>query len=551
MASLNPLTGNLGTRRAAHLLRRASFRYTKAKVDSLATKTAASAVTSLLQAATLQQAQPWYDADNTPGGAVTWMDKDPNNFPDQDFVLRRYVVSWWLNEAFYDPGAGSKMQLFLYQYNVTTANTSLNTNFFDYLSLIRFYQLGNFKKLITKMVADNVMLRYLNNQQNTAANPNENFAREFLELFTIGKGPQKGPGDYTNYTEDDIVQAAKVFTGWRTSDRLLAASLDTETNVAAGQPKPAQHNWEAKKFTAAFQGLSIPAVTAASGKTVQAMRDELQVFIDRVFAQPETAKNFCRRLYHFFVSKKITAEIESDIIAPLANTLISNNFEMKPVLQQLLQSQHFFDADDAASTDEIVGSLIKSPLEIAFNSMAFFNYPIPNPTTATKAHYNTVYGRLIQDAFLTPAGMPFFFPSNVAGYPAYYQNPDFNRTWFNASTIIARYGFGKTMLTGTYGNQTLPYKVDIVTWVKTSGIVADPSDGYALVTALLKYLMPETPDGTRTDYFFTTVFNNNLPPSDWTYEWKQYIQTGNATEVKIYLERLVTTIMYSAEYQVM
>ena len=82
---------------------------------------------------------------------------------------------------------------------------AFTTHYFDYLSLLRWGALGNFKKFITKMVTDNCMLKYLDNTENSEANPNENFAREFFELFTIGKGPQAGPGDYTNYTEDDIV----------------------------------------------------------------------------------------------------------------------------------------------------------------------------------------------------------------------------------------------------------------------------------------------------------------------------------------------------------
>ena len=97
------------------------------------------------------------------------------------------------------------------------------------------------------MIADNVMLRYLNNNQNTAVNPNENFAREFLELFTIGKGPQIGPGDYTNYTEDDIVEAAKVLTGFRT--RINRDVVDAETGIPRGDAQFGQHKPGAKTFS--------------------------------------------------------------------------------------------------------------------------------------------------------------------------------------------------------------------------------------------------------------------------------------------------------------
>ena len=77
--------------------------------------------------------------------------------------------------------------------------------------------LGNFRDLAKKMTLDLAMLSYLNGNQNTRRAPNENYARELFELFTIGKGDLAGPGDYTNYTEDDIREAARVLTGWRNS----------------------------------------------------------------------------------------------------------------------------------------------------------------------------------------------------------------------------------------------------------------------------------------------------------------------------------------------
>ncbi len=560
MASLSPLTGTLGRRRATHLLRRASFRFTKAKVDELAGKTAAQAVQILLSPSNLKVAEPLYGGTNNQNAVnppVPWVDLHVSQQPAEDFVLRRFITSWWINEALQDNGIGFKMQFFLHQFNITDTVTAGNSNFWDYLKLIRFYKTGNFKKLITKMVADNVMLRYLNNNQNTAANPNENFAREFFELFTIGKGPQIGSGDYTNYTEDDIVACAKVMTGWRTASRNLdvapyaLTNLDPDTGIPAGQPRPNQHNWEEKKFTSKFQNLTIPAVTVASQKTQQKMRDELQLLVDRVFAQDETAKNFCRRLYHYFVSRNISAEIETDIIKPLATTFKNNNFDIAPVLSQLFASQHFFDADDSENKDEIVGGLIKSPLDLALQSMSFFGLAIPDPVTQNLQHYATLFNSSVQNYILQPAGLPLFYPDNVAGYPAYYQEPDFNRSWFNSATIITRYKLGQMLLTGKRINGgQLGTKLNIATWVKNSGTITDPSDPYVLVSDLIDYLMPEKPDDKRFNYFYNTVFLDNLPPYDWTLEWNNYLTSGNATEVTIPLERLIQELMYSPEFQV-
>jgi len=547
MASLNPLQGTLGHRRAAHLLRRTSFRFTKQKVDEMAGQTAGQALPSLLQLYPFKLDQPIYDDVLVAGVDIKkWCLPVGTALPAEDFVLRRWVMTWWLHEAMTDPGIGHKMSFFWHQYMITTVQTAGNVHFFDYLSLLRTGALGNFKKLAQRMVLDNVMLRYLNNDQNGKNKPNENFAREFFELFTIGKGPQVGPGDYTNYTEDDIVQAAKVLTGMRTN--FGRTNLDPETGIPRGIFNYTQHATGSKTFSKNFQNKIITGATNAAG-----MEKELTDFVDMIFAQPETAKNLCRRLYRYFVNQKITSEIESDIIAPLANLLIANNYEIKPVLEKLLQSQHFFDADDSKADDEIFGGMIKSPLELAFQTISFFNIPIPDPLTQTQQWFN-FYNRGILQRFFGGANFPLFFANDVAGYPAYHQQPDYSHQWFSSSSIIARYKLGEMLVTGklSFGqnpNTAFGIKLDIVNWVRNSGVISDAKDSYILVKTLLDYLMPESVDTDRFDYFHINIFLDNLPANDWTYEWQNYLSTGNATEVRIPLERLVKAILYSQEYQ--
>lgn len=553
MASLSPLQGTLGTRRAAHLLRRTSFRYTKSKVDQMAGQTAAQALNSLLQTYNQYLQQPIYDNPNTPTNEnETWILPLPGtNQAGNEFIYRRFVLSWWSDEALRDPGITHKMVIFWHQYMAVSNQSSGSRQFFDYLALLRWAAFGNFKKLATKIVTDNLMLVYLNNQQNSAASPNENFAREFLELFTIGKGPQAGPGDYTNYTEDDIIMAAKVFTGFRTqNDR---TQVDPETGIPRGRvsygpTNNPTHDNSLKKFSHRFNEAEITGATNNAGMWV-----ELDAFVNMVFAQPETAKNLCRRLYRFFVSKNITTEIENDIIVPLSNTLIANGFEVKPVLQQLLQSKHFFDEDDSDNKNEIVGGIIKSPLELAYHSLTFFNLNPPDPATLPGQNYYFHESGLAQ-RMLGLANYSPFNPSDVAGYPGFYQDPDYSRAWFNSSTIIARYKVPTMLLSGklTIGNgvnNPLGVKLNIAPWVKTSGVISDPSDPYVLVKDLITYMLPETIDNDRFNYFYQTVFLDNLPPADWTYEWENYLSSNNETEVKIPLERLITALMYSPEYQ--
>jgi uncharacterized protein (DUF1800 family) len=421
--------------------------------------------------------------------------------------------------------------------------------FFDYLSLLRWGSLGNLKKLVTKMVVDNCMLRYIDNDQNFAHNPNENFAREFFELHTVGKGAPAGPGDYTTFTEDDVVEAARVFTGYNHAQR--HQYVDPETLIPAGKAYPQSHDFGSKTFSQRFGGAVItPATNDAPG-----MVAELNAFIDLVFAQPATSQLFCRRLYTFFVTRNITQEIEEEVIAPLAQLLVDSDFEIKPVLKKLLQSEHFYDADDSDNADEIIGALIKSPLDLTLQTLSFFQVPIPDPVTENKKHYQDFYSAAVLERMLNRAGMDLFYPPDVAGYTGYFQEPALNRQFFNSATIVQRYKLPQVLLTGTHAwgsgsNDPIGTKLDVAAWLRDSGVISDPQDSYVIVQELLYYLFPEEPDNERFTHFLVTVFLDQLPPADWTYEWNNYLTTGDDSEVKIPLGRLLNAVLYAPEYQV-
>ena len=102
-----------------------------------------------------------------------------------------------------------------------------------------------------KITFDNAMLYYLDNTTNNKNNPNENYAREFLELFTIQKGPQIAEGNYTNYTEQDIQQAAKIFSGIKVKP--LRDTIDPETGIPCGYVNVSQHDINSKTFSSELQ----------------------------------------------------------------------------------------------------------------------------------------------------------------------------------------------------------------------------------------------------------------------------------------------------------
>ncbi len=541
MASLTPFSGTLGTRLAKHMLRRLTYRADRARIDQFAALTAQEAADLLIKTQAPSMDQPVDPADG-----MTWINPVATT-TTQDAALRFVVVSWWLNEARLDQTIDSKMQFFWHQQFTASAVTTgcLSGNWFDHLALLRLFSLGNVRTLAKKIATDNTILKYLNNNENTKTNPNENFAREFFELFTIQKGPELGNGDYSNYTEDDIVQAAKLLTGFRFAPRGQAIYIDPETNLPQGRALVNQHDTSDKTFSYHFGNKKIKGATTAT-----AMWTELDDFVGMIFDQDETAKSYVRRLYRFFVSRFIDAEIEADIIAPLAADLKAGGYEIKPVLVKLFTSQHFFDADDSKASDEIVGGMIKSPVETVLHTLTMFNIAVPDPVTAGNAFFG-FWNRSVQSVMFNYAGLTFHVPADVAGYPAYYQEPDYHRSWFNSATIVCRYKIAEMFLTGqrVLANGNLSgVRLDLAAWLKT-GVFTDPGDAVGLVAQFCEYLLPETPDADRMAYFTNSVFSDNLPLSDWTYEWNKYASGGNATEVNLWLGRLLEGIMYSPEFQ--
>ncbi len=543
MASLSPYSGPIGKRLAKHLLRRTTWNVTRARIDQFAALTAAEAADLLVAAQIPSMAQPVDPADGLP-----WINPQATT-TTLDPALRFVVISWWLNEARLDQTIGSKMQFFWHQQFTASAVTQghASGNWFDHLALLRQFAIGNVQVLAKKVISDNTMLRYLNNNENTKTNPNENFAREFFELFTIQKGEQIGPGDYSFYTEDDIVQAAKVFTGFRFAPRNQAIYLDPETNLPRGRALINQHDTTNKTFSNHFGGKKITGATTAT-----AMWTELDDFVKMIFDQEATAKSYVRRLYRFFVSRFIDSEIENDIITPLAADLKAGNYEIGPVLKKLFASQHFMDADDTKSTDELVGGMIKSPLDTVLHTMTMFDIAVPDPISQGNAHYVGFWNRSVQSVMFGYAGLTFQIPADVAGYPAYYQEPDFHRSWFNSATVICRYNIGQMFLTGSRvlatGNLG-GVKLDLAKWLKNTNTFTNVSDAQGLVAQFCEYLLPEMPDSDRMTYFLESVFSDGLPLADWTYEWDKYISTNNDTEVTLWLNRLLTGIMYSPEFQ--
>jgi len=551
MASLTPKTSVLGKRLAAHLLRRTCFNYTKQRVDELATKTPGQAVNELLSAPTPLQ----FDEPIDPKTGQPWINTpEPDCPPDDEdcvssgFSKSVYNMGYWFNELIQDSTMNMKMAFFLHTNFATNwLNAGTNESEFDHNQLLRQFALGNFKTLTKKITVDNLMLLYLNNHQNRKQAPNENYARELLELFTIGKGPQIGDGNYTNYTEDDVKEAAKVLTGF--IYRLREPEyIDPDTGLYAGMAHLPYHDTDDKTFSAAFNNT---VITGANSK--EDMYRELDDFLNMIFNQLETARHICRKLYRHFVHADINNEIETDIIEPLAILFKNSNYELKPVLERLLISQHFYNEDDYGNTIKIVGGMIKSPLEILAHTIQFFNVQLPNQQTDSNTFYNTFTSGFLRNTFFDLTGFMLNAPDTVASYPAYHQSPQWDCNWFISSTIIPRYKVGQMFVTNrrVLTGGSLGTQLDSIGYIQNQLNISNAEDANIVVEELMEYLFPEYPSPDRVEYFLNDIFLEGLSVFNWKFEWQKYLASGNDSDVRIPTNALIIALLGTPEFQLM
>lgn len=548
MASINAFSAPLDLRLAKHLLRRATFNYSKEQLDIFVGMTASEAVNSLTTDPTNILSEP-YDplpTDN-PDGFWTSSTEHPNTFNGQG-RKRTHITAWWWYNATHQVSLKHKLSFFLHTCFTVSKDSGVGLSpfFYDHIRLLDFYALGNIKTLAKKITLDNGMLDYLDNTQNNKNNPNENYAREYFELFTILKGEQIGEGNYTNYTEEDIQEAAKVFSGFKKKyDR--SGAIDPDTNLPMGYANFNRHNTENKTFSSAFGNQIITGATNASD-----MFRELHDFVDMVFAQQETAKAYARKLYRYFVKSEWDATIETDIITPLSQILIDNDFEILPAVTALLSSEHFYDADDDDATDNIIGAIIKSPLQHFSEVCSMFNVSYPDPNTDALRYYNNFFRVFVHNTYFKAAGMELYNPDSVAGYPAYYQEPSFDRIWFSSNTLIGRYKLIESLIIGRNTitpNSRIFTELDTVSFVKDN--LNNPQDPVLLITEAANLLFPETIDSDRINYFKTFLVDEGFPDYYWSDAWYQYLNDSDDASVRIRLNGLITAMVNAAEFQLM
>ena len=542
--SLNPLNSNLGQLRAKHLLRRCLFHYNNDLLNNISNLNATEAVSQLLLDDSVTYSEP-YDPlpDENPHGFWLSSGVYPPDIPNQG-RKRGLLTAWWWYNMINRVNLKDKLTFFLHTtFTIANGDVGASHYFYDHLRLLEYYSSGNLRDLAKKITLDNAMLNYLDNTQNNANNPNENYAREFLELFTITKGEQVGEGDYSTYTEQDVIEAARVFSGFKT--QLDRSIIDPDTNIPMGRLSINQHDQGIKTFSYAFDNYELQG-----GNTQETIFEELYEFVDMVFDKQATALAYVKKLYRFFVKSEWDEDIEQNIIIPLADDLYNNGYEILPIVKRLLESQHFFDAADSDPTDEIIGSIIKSPLQLLSSTITNLGFNIPDPENDMENYYKFVMF-FMRNTYFPMAGMNVFAPDTVAGHPAIYQSPDFDRHWFSSSTILARYRLIECLITGRNklgGNGFFGSELDTVAFVENTS--ANPGNIYYLVDEIANILYPNPIDQDRVDYFAELILEG-YPSYYWTDTWDEYLATGENTIVKTRLDLLIGAMINAPEYQLM
>ena len=393
--ALEPYRGTWNDRLAAHLLRRAGFGGSPTDIGRFTAMNAHDAVETLIHfsdtsllpepdvmpnpIAQLQAARQMTGTDMTKRQAVQDIRKQA-----RESTIGMQL--WWLNRMLATPAPlQEKMTLFFHGHFTTAAiEKGVWPNYvYQQNKLYRDNALGNLRDLTLAVSQNPAMLIYLDNASSNKAHPNENYARELMELFTLGHG---------NYSEEDIRQSARAFTGW---------SLDRSTGEFTINTRA--HDTGTKTFlgkTGNFDGSDIVSI---------------------IYQQPACARFWANSLLGFFVYD----DPEPELVEAFAAVIVRNDFNLAPSMSRLLQSNVFF-------SDRAYRALIKSPAE--------FVVGVHKALELQQIELRSLRA-------MPAMGQALFYPPNVAGWPG-------GTNWLTSQTLIARENFAVSLIRSPLADQS-------------------------------------------------------------------------------------------------
>jgi len=511
---LNPYTGSWTRNEVAHLLKRTMFGATKTDIDYFLTLSPNDAVNELLSN-TITVTPPLRDYglikdeedvlhdDLGVLQGQTWVN-DLNTLSDSEVrnqingLRISSLCKWWAGLIVHqNRSITEKMVMFWHHhFSVQKEEVENATMLWRHHNLLRTNALGNVKQLTKDVSIDPAMLLHLNGYLNSKLAPDENYGRELQELFTIGKGPD------SLYTENDVIAAARVLTGWRIDSTTLTSYFQSSA-----------HDTGSKSFSSFYNNTTI----SSNGD------QEVNDLVNMIFNTTEAARFICRKLYKWFVYYQVDDDTETNVITPLAELLRTNNFEIKPVLETLLKSEHFFDPAYQAC-------YIKNPYDIIVGTLREFNVPFP-------AYTDYVSGYPLFDAIFNKASemqQTLLQPPDVAGWPSYYQEPMFYELWVNSNSLPKRANYTDALI----GDNM----IDVKAFAAYSSNPADPNQLINDITALLLRYPLSANSKTYTKNKF--LLNNTTDDTVWTNAWN----SNNTTVINASLKELFKFIMNLPEF---
>lgn len=526
LSGLAPYTGPWTRNEVQHLLKRTMFGSTKADIDYFLTRTMDQAVNELLNPTAPLPSPPLNDysedvADPAVPAGATWVNNPAQPTEDELNVARRSSFKkWWIGAMLnQDRSIREKLTLFWADHFGTETNTIGLSHFvYKHNDLLRRGCLANFKTMVKDVTVDPGMLIYLNGYLNSASAPDENYARELFELFTLGKGPTVA------YSEEDVRRAARILTGWRINPTTALTVFNA-----------AQHDSGNKQFSSYFNNTTITGQAGANGAL------ETDDLINMIFNKDEVSRYICRSLYRWFIYYTIDEATEMNVIEPLAAIFRNNNYEIRPVLSALFKSEHFFDVLNQ-------GCMIKSPVDQIIGCMREFRVVFPSVATEYADAYNmwtylfnwsNVMGQNIGD------------PPNVSGWPAYYQEPAFHEFWINHDTLPKRNQFTDIMVINGYTRNMKKIVIDTLDFTRS---LPNPGDPNALVNDALEiiYRVPLS-DAVKQNIKQNILLSGQTADYYWTNAWSAYIiDPTNMSVTAIVANRLKALYQYLmnlSEYQ--
>ncbi len=433
--------------RVRYLYRRIGFGANRKTVQRALAKTPSVLVKELVAKAKRQRSLPSPDWED-------WAEKKYIKITGgRNEKLRDRHLEEWIRDFISNMqkrGLADKLALFWSNHFVTSIEAYESPQMLvEYHKAIQRNALGNFKELCRKVCLTRAMLIYLNNNENTAEHPNENFARELLELFTLGQNQ--------NYTQKDIQEIARSVSGYETED------------------------WEPKYFNKENWDNKNKTIFGQTGNW------DYNDVIDILFQErsKEISLHICRKIYCTFVNY-IPNE---NAIQALAKTLLENDFEIAPVIEQLFTSDHFFQENN-------IGTKIKSPAELILIFANELDFEIEGE------HLRNTY------ELCHHLGQALFSPPDVAGWQG-------QRHWVNTDKLTARWEGMDWVFFDFFGEKNMR---SLVPWVKTLTGKQDPSP-LDICYSVADYFLPKGL-ASKDEYLLAERhFKHEWPEDSFTSGW--------------------------------